>query len=120
METEVTQQVFVTILSLARTLRRLSLKIVTVKAMERNELLCSAFRIYLASIVPDPNMLMFANESAKDQRTHACKRGRLRIGRRCYVRRIFVRGQQYSVLPILTLDGIIAYRIFKGSVTSEK
>jgi DDE superfamily endonuclease len=30
-----------------------------------------------------------------------------------------VRGKRFSILPILTLDGIIAYDIIEGSVTTE-
>lgn len=31
-----------------------------------------------------------------------------------------MRGRWFSILPILTLNGIIAYDIVKGSVTSEQ
>jgi hypothetical protein len=41
------------------------------------------------------------------------------VGRRCVQRRHFIRGQRYSILPILTLDGIIAYDIIP-SVNSER
>ena len=37
----------------------------------------------------------------------------------CVQRRCFVRGQRFSILPVLTMDGIIAHEIFPGSVTSE-
>ncbi|KAG2351152.1 hypothetical protein BDR07DRAFT_1321117, partial [Suillus spraguei] len=39
---------------------------------------------------------------------------------RCVQRKCFVRGKRYSILPILTLDGIIAYDIIEGPVTSER
>ncbi|KZT63577.1 hypothetical protein DAEQUDRAFT_638123, partial [Daedalea quercina L-15889] len=32
----------------------------------------------------------------------------------------FVRGQQWSIVPLLTLDGIAAFKIVEGSVTAEK
>ncbi|KAG1731488.1 uncharacterized protein EDB91DRAFT_1058707, partial [Suillus paluster] len=35
-------------------------------------------------------------------------------------RKCFVRGKQYSILPILTLNGIIAYDIIKGPMTSKR
>jgi hypothetical protein len=35
-------------------------------------------------------------------------------------RRCFGRGERFSILPILTLDGIITYDIVPGSVTSER
>ena len=31
-----------------------------------------------------------------------------------------VRGRCYSILPVLTLDGLIAWDIIEGSVTSER
>ncbi|PBL04537.1 hypothetical protein ARMGADRAFT_910698 [Armillaria gallica] len=38
----------------------------------------------------------------------------------CVQHRHFICGKQYSILLILTLNGIIAYDILPGSVTSEK
>lgn len=35
-------------------------------------------------------------------------------------RRCFGRGERFSILPILTLDGIITYDIVPGSVNSER
>jgi len=75
---------------------------------------------HIADIVTDPNMLMFGDEAAKDERTSARKRGWALRGSRCIQRRRFVRGRRFSILPILTLDGIIAYDIVEGSVTSER
>ena len=31
----------------------------------------------------------------------------------------FVHGKRYSILPVLTLDGIVVYDIIEGSVTAE-
>lgn len=70
--------------------------------------------------VPDPEMLIFVDESAKDRRTSARKKGWSFLGERCISRRVFVRGQRYSILPVLTLDGLITWDVVEGSVTSKR
>ncbi|KAJ8592081.1 hypothetical protein M405DRAFT_687158, partial [Rhizopogon salebrosus TDB-379] len=74
----------------------------------------------IGEIAPDPEMLMFGDEAAKDERTLIRQHGHSKIGTRCIQRKCFVRGKRYSILPILTLDGIIAYDIIEGPVTSER
>ncbi|KAG2046390.1 hypothetical protein BDR06DRAFT_899351, partial [Suillus hirtellus] len=41
------------------------------------------------------------------------------IGRACVRQQTFIRGQQFSVLPALSVDGIVALDIFEGSVNKE-
>ena len=108
--------------TLVRTLRRIHItsKTVSVKALERNDILRAAYMNRIGSIVTDMDQVMCVDESVKDDRTPARKRGWSLIGTRCVQRRCFVRGRRYSILPILTLDGIITYDIMEGSVTSEK
>lgn len=110
----------VSVSTILRTLHRFhfSHKSISARALERNALLRSAFMNRIATIVPDPNMLMFADEAARDRRTSSRRKGWSRVGMRCVQRRHFVRGQRYSILPILTLDGIITYDIIPGSVTT--
>jgi transposase len=110
----------VSIPTLVRTLCRLGLthKCVSVRALERNAIQRSAFMNMIASEVPDPEMLMFIDEAAKNKRTAGRARGWALKGKRCIQRRCFVRGQRYSILPVLTLDGIITYDIIEGSVTA--
>jgi hypothetical protein len=64
-------------------------------------------------------MLMFGDVASKDERTSAHRWGWSLRGTQCVQRKCFVRGRQFSILPILTLDGIIAYDIIEGSVMSE-
>jgi transposase len=108
--------------TLTRTLHRLhfSNKDVTGHALERNSELRAVFMNRIADQVPDPNMLMFGDEASKDERTLAHRRGWSLRGTRCIQRKCFVRGRRFSILPILSLDGIIAYDIIEGSVTSER
>ncbi|GLB45137.1 hypothetical protein LshimejAT787_2000450 [Lyophyllum shimeji] len=112
---------FASIPTLLRTLRRLhfSNKSVSARALERNDLQRSAFMNRIADEVPDPEMLMFIDEAARNRHTSGRRKGWSLIGRRCVQRRCFVRGQRYSILPVLTLDGIIAHDVIQGSVTSE-
>ncbi|KAI9059853.1 hypothetical protein FKP32DRAFT_1578970 [Trametes sanguinea] len=42
------------------------------------------------------------------------------MGQACVRRTTFLRGQRYSVLPALSVDGIIALDIFEGSVNKER
>jgi hypothetical protein len=131
--------VFVSVHTLLRTLRRLlySRKDISARALERNEEHRAIFMNTIGEIAPDPEMLMFGDEAAKDERTLIRQHGRSKIGTRyvacvydlvtaltkhtrCIQRKCFVRGKRYSILPILTLDGIIAYDIIEGPVTSEQ
>jgi len=116
------RHVKISLSTLTRTLHRLnfSCKDVSGRALERNSQLRAIFMNRIADQVPDPNMLMFGDEASKDERTSARRRGWSLKGTRCIQRKCFLRGRRFSILPILTLDGIIAYDIIEGSVTSER
>lgn len=88
--------------------------------VERSELLRAAYWNRFASLVPGPNMLMFTDETSKDERSHDRLYGYTPVGVRCVQRATWVRGKRISILPVLTLDGIIAYDLVDGSVTSER
>jgi transposase len=120
-ELAVERGVSVSIPTLLRTLRHLhcSHKCVSVHALERNDLQCSAFMNRIADVAPDPEMLMFVDEAAQNKKTSGRKMGWSLVGTRCIQRRCFVCGQRYSILPILTLDGIITHNVIEGSVTTE-
>ena len=62
---------YVSIPTLVQTMCRLdfSHKKVSAWAIECNELLCIAFMNHIGTDVPDSNMLMFTDETAKDERT---------------------------------------------------
>jgi transposase len=114
--------VSISITSLMRTLRCLhySRKGISARALERDNLLRSAFMNRIADEVTDPCMLMFVDEAARNKKTSSRTRGWSLVGKRCVQRRCFGRGERFSILPILTLDGIITYDIIPGSVTSER
>jgi hypothetical protein len=74
----------------------------------------------IGTVVTDPEMLMFVDEAAKNKKTAGRPKGWAVIGKKCIQRRCFVRGQRYSILPILTLDGVITHDIIEGSVTAAR
>lgn len=108
--------------TLLRTLQHLhySHKGVSVRALERDDLRRSAFMNKIADEVTNPDMLMFVDEAARNKRTSGRPKGWSLVGKRCVQRRCFGRGERFSILPILSLDGIITYDIIPGSVTSER
>jgi hypothetical protein len=63
---------------------------------------------------------MFVDEAAKNKKTLGRSKGWSLMGKRCIQWRCFVCGQRYSILPILTLDGIITYDVIEGSVTATQ
>ncbi|KIK78110.1 hypothetical protein PAXRUDRAFT_164867 [Paxillus rubicundulus Ve08.2h10] len=68
---------------------------------------------------PDANILVFIDKSAKNEQTSFHKYGQACKGAHCIQHQCFMRGMHYSILPTLTLDGIIAYDIIEGSVTGK-
>jgi len=72
-----------------------------------------------AEIVTDPAMVMFIDEAARNKKNPSRKMGWSLKGMRAVQGRCFIRGQRFSILPVLTLDGIIAHDIIPGSVTSD-
>ena len=110
----------VSVPTLLRSLRRLhfSRKSVSIRALECNDLDRSIYMNQFAELVTDPAMAMFIDEAARNKKNPSRKMGWSLSGRRCVERRCFVRGQRFSILPVLTLDGIIAHDIIPGSVTS--
>ena len=112
----------VSIPTLTCTLHRLHFthKDVSGKALECNDHLCAVYMNHMLDLVTDPEMLMFGDEAHKDERTSIRWTGWSRGGSRCVQRKRFVWGKRFSILPILTLDGIIAHDIVEGSVTSER
>lgn len=95
-------------------------KVVTTHAIERDGLIRSAFMYWIAEEVPNPDMFIFTDKAACNRSALGQSKGWLLVGRRCVQRRHFIHRQQFSILPILTLDGIITYDIIPISVNSER
>ena len=112
----------VSLSTISRSLERMNIthKRVSGIAVERNDMRHFEFINLIGELVLDPHMLMFTDESAKDERTQDRRNGWAPANTRCTSRVHFVRGQRFSILPLLTLEGIITYDIIEGSVTVER
>ena len=64
--------------------------------------------------------LIFLDESAKDDRTISRGYGYSEVNTRAVKKVVFIRGKHYTLLPALSLDGIIAVNIIEGSCTKER
>ncbi|KAF5358628.1 hypothetical protein D9758_007742 [Tetrapyrgos nigripes] len=89
-------------------------KCVSTKAEEANDLLRSHHWNTIAEIAPFPDMLMFTDEASRNRRTHQRRYGWAVKGGRCIVTQHFVRGERVSILPLLTIDGIITHDVIPG------
>ena len=87
-------------------------------ALERDNLLHSAFMNRIADEITNLDMLMFVDKAAYNKRTLARMNGWSLVGTRCMQRRCFDYRQRFLILPILTLNGIITYDIIPELVTS--
>jgi hypothetical protein len=63
---------------------------------------------------------VWLDEAGVDDQTNHRNAGWAHMGQPCVRCETFVRGQRYSVLPALCLEGIIALDIFEGSVTKDR
>ena len=112
----------VSIATLSCTLHHLdfSWKSVSRRALEWNDILQAAFMNHIADIAINPDTLMFIDEAARNRHTSGRSKGWASTGDRCIQHRFFVRGQRFSILPVLTIDGIITHDIIPGSVTADR
>lgn len=111
----------VSMATLHRNVNKLNItgKRVTKQAAERNEILRATWEGEMAQY-GDPDVFVFLDESAVDNKTSQRNKGRSHRGIPCVRRVTFIRGTRYSILPALSVDGIIAMDIFPGSVNRER
>jgi hypothetical protein len=116
-----TRNLKISIATLSRALMSLqySRKSLTKVSAERDEELRSVWEIAMSEYT-NPEVFIFLDESAVDGKTGQRSYEWSRIGQPCVRRMSFLRGKRYSILPALTIDGIIGLEIFEGSVTKEK
>jgi len=88
-------------------------------AAERNELLRSAFIAKIGNGYV-PEQFVFLDESAKDERTLSRRYGYSYVGTKARSKVMFVRGKRYTILPALTIDGIVAVEVIEGSYNKKK
>lgn len=105
--------------TVCRTLARTNIthKSVAEEASERNERLRAAWIAqwgrYLAPC------FAWLDESGVDDQSNNRPKGWAESGHACIRSTSFNRGVKYSVLPVLTTDGIVAVEIFKGAVDKD-
>ena len=85
----------VSVATLSRSLHRLgfSKKIISRRALERNDMLRAAYMNHIANLVTNPDMLMFVDEAARNRHTSGRSKGWAFTQSRCIQHRFFVRGQ---------------------------
>ena len=95
-------------------------KRVTKIVIERNELLRAAFKCHFAKLINNLDMLLCTDESSKDDWTVSHQGGYAWLGKHCPVCAQFIWGRRYSILPVLSIKGYIAYEVFDGPVMQEQ
>ena len=112
---------FVSIATISRTLARMEIskKSLSRRAAERNEELRTLWELELTQL-SDPDLFVFIDESAVDNRTVQRSQGWSAVGGHSVSRCTFLRGKRHSILPALSSDGIIALEVIEGSVNKER
>ena len=64
--------------------------------------------------------MVFVDETSKDDRTIYRHYGRAVLGQRANVSAPFVRGERFSIVAALTVDGYITQRVVPGSLDGEE
>ncbi|KAI1685795.1 DDE-3 multi-domain protein [Pyrenophora tritici-repentis] len=97
---------------------RWSRKLATKRAKEQSEPLR---RLYLARMAQHykAEQIVALDESACNERTGDRKYGWSPIGEPVELSHSFRRSERWSLLPAMTIDGYISYKIFQGAITSE-
>ncbi|CAG8729336.1 22472_t:CDS:2 [Gigaspora margarita] len=92
-----------------------SRKCVSIPTLWRSLVYCGITRKKLKNV-----MSCFIVLISKDEHTIIRRYGYSKTNTRAIKKVVFVRSKRYTILPALTLDGIIAVNIIEGSYTKEK
>jgi hypothetical protein len=88
-------------------------------AKERSEILRANYILTIGTHY-NPNQLIFLDESSKDERTLSRQYGYSLKNTRAIQKVVFLRGTRYTILPALSLDGILAVDIMVSSCNKER
>jgi len=88
-------------------------------ALERDEDQREEFRMWARETLV-PEMIVTVNESSKDERTIYRHCGRSPSGMRAPSSAKFVRGERYSLLAAMSVDGYVSTRVVEGSVDTAE
>jgi len=86
-------------------------------AQERCEVRRRDFLFKIGDETPD--RLVFTDESAVNLLTAYRSKGRAQKGERAHKTTYFQRGDRYSVLPAMTMDGVLYLHVIRGSFSGE-
>ena len=113
------QDVKVLLAMLSRTLACLAVthKHIVKEASEHNELLHATWQVVMGQY--KPGQIVCIDEAGVDDHTNIRRSGWAALGQACVRQTSFLQGQKYSILPTLSLDGILMLDIFEGSVNRE-
>ncbi|KIO09140.1 hypothetical protein M404DRAFT_52192, partial [Pisolithus tinctorius Marx 270] len=85
-------------------------------AAERDEERCGDFQEQIiANFQGDSREFMFVDETSKDEHTWACHYGRAMSGAHAPLSDVFIRGDWYSLVAAMMVDGYIAAEVMEGS-----
>ena len=90
-------------------------KLLRKQAAERDPMLCANF-CNLCDASYTARQLISVDESSKDDRTIYRHYGRAQSGKRAVIDAQFVRGDRWSILPAMTVNGFLDVEIVPGSV----
>jgi hypothetical protein len=90
---------------------------ITSKALEQNDLVRAEFICEIAAYRAD--QLVFVDECYVDKRNTIRLTGWSEKGTRATVQAPFIRGARFSILPALSLDGVLDMSIIKGAINAE-
>jgi transposase len=98
----------------------LTRKILHKIALERDEELREQWREMLgsAAFLPDGSQFVCLDETSKNELTYARKYGWAYSGERAELKDVFICGDRYSLVAVLTVDGYIATHVVPGSLDS--
>jgi len=97
----------------------ISYKVLRKAASERDEVAREEFRQFSRDNLV-ASMIITVDESSKDGRTIFRKRGRAPNGHRAITDADFVRGDRYSLLAALSVEGFVGTRVVEGSVNGDE
>ena len=95
-------------------------KIVSIPTLWRSSEILRANYILTIGTYYNPDQLIFLDESSKDERTLSRQYGYSLKNTRAIQKVVFLRGTRYTILPALSLDGILAVDIMVGSCNKER
>ena len=96
----------------------LSLKMLHKAASERDEVAQEEFRTYVREHLVAEQVIT-VDESSKDDRTIFRHFGRALRGHRASIDADFVRGDRYSIVAAMSVDGYVGTRVVPGSVDGD-